>query len=206
MFLDKILLLIRKRKGIFLLILVVSAVFMAVVSFATKPSAPATPAAVSPTNPTPLSVSSDLTKNYTRLNEIIPGTSTFDDVKKINGAPQSVAAKGAKIYASYKTPIESYTNTVLIENNLVVYYIENVFGTYRGNVESYASSYGPPDLSLFEKDDSYSWYVYLKQGIAIKNDGKDIGAILHFIPQSKEGFMEIFGKELNLSNTPPAEE
>ncbi len=139
-----------------------------------------------------------LEEDYSRLNKVIPGKSTLNDVIKINGKPYSVSTFGDKTYLYYKTPLESFTNTVLVENDAVVYSNENVFGSYRGNVSDYSSKYGLPDITLFEKGDSYSWYVYLNEGIAIENDGKDVGTILYFIPQDKDSFMQTIARELNL--------
>lgn len=145
-------------------------------------------------------------KDYSSLNKIIPGKSSIEDVKRLNGDPDSTSTEKDRIFLYYKTPLEGFTNRVLVEKNIVVYSIENVFGSYRGSVESFNSSYGAPDLSLFDKENNYSWYVYLKQGVAIENDGKDIGTVLYFIPQEKEEFMSTLAIDLGLTDTPTIEE
>lgn len=204
-----------KQKGIIFLTLALLGVFVFIAIVFTvfqKESAPnESPVAPTPTtfvaiNPprTPLPV--DLEKNYSNLNKVVPGKSTFNDVKKLNGAPQSVSRLDDKTYLYYKTPLERYINKVLIEKNIVVYSVENVFGSYRGKVSDYSSKYGLPDITLFEKGDSYSWYVYLNEGIAIENDGKDVGAILYFIPQNKNSFMQTIARELNFVSDPLPEE
>ena len=165
---------------------------------------PSGPGETSPPTATPFPA--NLEEDYSRLNEIIPGKSTLNDVIKINGKPYSTSRFGDKTYLYYKTPLESFTNMVLVENDAVVYSNENVFGSYRGNVSDYSSKYGLPDITLFEKGDSYSWYVYLNEGIAIENDGKDVGAILYFIPQDKDSFMQKIARELNLVSDPLPEE
>lgn len=204
-----------KQKGIIFLSLALLGVFVFIAIvftvFQKEPAPKESPVAPTPTtsvaiNPprTPLPV--DLEKNYSNLNKVVPGKSTFNDVKKLNGAPQSVSRLDDKTYLYYKTPLESYINKVLIEKNIVVYSVENVFGSYRGRVSDYSSKYGLPDITLFEKGDSYSWYVYLNEGIAIENDGKDVGAILYFIPQNKNSFMQTIARELNFVSDPLPEE
>lgn len=162
-----------------------------------------TPTSSVPNKISPLP-SIDLERDYSRLDEITPGKSTLDDVIRINGRPQSVKKEANKTYMNYKTPLPPFTNTVLAENNIVVYSIEKVFGSYRGSVADYEARYGKQDLILFDED-NYPWYVYLKRGIAIENDGKDVGTILYFIPQDKESFMATIAGELNFSLDPYAE-
>lgn len=160
----------------------------------------------SPAVTQPTSAPAGLEKDYSRLSKVVPGKSTLDDVLRINGKPRSVSTVEDKTRLYYKTPLDGFTNEVFVQNNVVVYSIENVFGSYRGSVGSFNSSYGEPDLSLFDKENNYSWYVYLKQGVAIENDGKDIGTILYFIPQDEEKFMSTLAVDLGLTSTPNIEE
>lgn len=145
-----------------------------------------------------------LEQDYSNLNELTPGEANLEEVKKINGDPKSISEKGSKTYLYYDTPLEGFTNTVLLENDKVTYSTEKVYGSYRGSVSDYKNSYGDPDLSLF--GNNYSWYVYLGNGIALQNDGKDIGTILYFIPQTKEKFMSTIAKELDITEAPLIEE
>lgn len=156
-------------------------------------------------SPTPSTPSvGNLEQDYSSLNELNPGEATIEDVRRINGEPKLISKKGNKTYLYYDTPLEGFSNTVLIENNKVTYSIENVYGSYRGSVSDYKNQHGEPDLSLF--GNNYSWYVYLEIGIALQNDGKDIGTILYFVPQSKEKFMSTVARELGMTETPIAEE
>lgn len=143
---------------------------------------------------------SSLESDYSRLDEVVPGKTTLEEVKKINGNPKSMTTKGDRAYLYYDTPLEGFTNRVVVKNNTVVYSIEKVFGSYRGSFADYKNKYGEPDLSLF--GNNYSWYVYLSQGVAIQNDGRDILTILYFVPQNKEKFMLTIGKELGLTESP----
>lgn len=154
------------------------------------------------TRPSPLPLPTDLEKNYSNLNKVVPGKSTLNDVERINGASLSVTTTGEKTYMYYKTPLKSFTNTVLVEKGVVVYSKEYVFGSYRGSVESFKTNFGEPDITLFDKIYEYPWYVYLDKGIAIENDGKDILMVLYFIPQNKDNFIKSFTQELNLSIEP----
>lgn len=146
----------------------------------------------------------NLEKDYSNLDEVKPGKTTLEEVKKINGEPKSVKNEGGKTYLTYKTPSEAFENLVVIENNRVSYTKENVFGTYRGNVSDFKAENGEPDLLLFSED--FGWSVYLNKGIAIQHDAQDIGAIVYFIPQSKENFMNTIAKDLALTEKPISEE
>ena len=197
----RIIFVIMALLGIFALILIVIIIFYKAPASNKSAITPIpTPFVVS--RPSPTQLPTDLEKDYSNLNKIIPGKSTLNDVKKINGIPQSVSTLDDKTYAYYKTPLEGFTNKVLIEKNLVVYSIENVFGSYRGGVESYESGYGSPDLVLYkEGQEDYPWFVYLKYGLAIENDGHDVLAIVYFVPQSSDSFTKTIAKELKLSDT-----
>ena len=155
-------------------------------------------------NPSVVVTPGDLNQDYSRLNQVKPGEASLNDVKKVNGEPESVSTIGDKTYMRYKTPLEGFENTVAIQNDKVVYSTEKVFGSYRGSVADFKTKYGEPDLSLF--GDNYSWYVYLDEGVAVQNDGRDIGTILYFVPQTKEKFMSTLARELGLTETPTIEE
>lgn len=157
-----------------------------------------------PSNTSVVLAPGNLNQDYSRLSEITPGEDSLNDVKKVNGEPESISTVGGKTYMRYKTPLEGFENTVAIENDKVVYSTEKVFGSYRGSVADYKTKYGDPELSLF--GNNYSWYVYLDEGVAIQNDGKDIGTILYFVPQTKKGFMSSLAKELDLTEEPIIEE
>ncbi|MBI2420506.1 MAG: hypothetical protein HYV38_00265 [Candidatus Levybacteria bacterium] len=192
MLLDKILETLTNGKRGFAILFVITATIVFIFFIFKAPSeAPPKP------TPTPSPTQINLEKDYSHLNKIIPGKSTLDDLIRINGKPASTKASGGKAYVYYKTPLEGFTNTILLENNIVVYSLENVFGSYRGNVSEYEKTYGEPDITLYDRD-LYSWYIYLDAGIAIENDGKEIGTMLYFIPQDKQSFMETIAKELNL--------
>lgn len=149
----------------------------------------------------PLTLNS-LDKDYSRLDEVKPGINSIAEVKEINGEPLTELKKGNKTYLIYKTPSEAFENVVVVEGNKVVYSKENVFGDYRGNVADFESEKGKPDFTLFE--DGYRWSVYLKDGIAINHDSRNIGAILYFVPQTKEEFIKTLAKELNMTEVPTA--
>lgn len=155
-------------------------------------------------DPLPAQTNSNLERDYSKLDEVKPGKTTFEEVKKINGEPKSVKSEDGKTYLTYKTPSEAFENLVVVENNRVSYTKENVFGTYRGNVSDFKAENGEPDLLLFGED--FGWSVYLNKGIAIQHDAKDIGTIVYFIPQSKENFMNTIAKDLALTEKPISEE
>lgn len=147
-----------------------------------------------------------LGNDYSKIDELKPGVSTLDEIIKINGRPESLRNEGNKTYLFYSTPISVHLNTLVLENNKLVYSLENVFGEYRGSVAEIKSKYGEPDLVLYMQNNSYPWFIYLQQGIAIENDGKDIGAILYFIPQSHSAFTNTIAKDLKLTTEPTIEE
>lgn len=154
--------------------------------------------------PLPTLSNDNLEKDYSRLDEITPGKTTLEEVKKINGEPKSIKNEGGKTILTYKTPSQAFENLVVIENNRVSYTKENVFGTYRGNFSEFKAKNGEPDLLLFSED--FGWSVYLNKGIAIQHDAKDIGTLVYFIPQSKENFMSTIAKDFALSEKSALEE
>ena len=156
-------------------------------------------------SPTPASLQVDPKKDYSSLNKVVPGKATLKDVERINGKPLSSKTEGNKTYLYYPTPLEGFTNTVVLENNVVSYSIENVFGSYRGTVQSLRTSYGNPDFTLYGAD-GYFWRVYLKEGFVAETDRTDVTTIVYFIPQTKESFMASLAKELRLLEAPVEQE
>jgi hypothetical protein len=160
-----------------------------------------TPAASKPTEQ-PV----DLSVDYSSIDELVPGQSTFDQILDKNGKPDSIERNGNQTLLFYDTPIPGRFNTISLVNDRMVYSIENVYGDYRGSLPELQQKYGESDLKLYMQNNSYPWDVYLSSGIAIENDGKDVGAILYFVPQSEQEFTNTIGKELGLSETPGEEE
>lgn len=203
MFINKIKSALENNKGIY--IIIVLTIVLSILIFALLLHSPSpTPANVTSIaiSPTPV----DLESNYSNLNKVFPGKTTLKETEDINGKPSSSSRDNEKTTLYYKTPIEGRVNKVVLEKNKTSYSIEHVFGDYRGNVSNFKSTHGEPELSLFDKQDNYSWSVYLKQGIGIKNDGKDIGAIIYFIPQSKIEFMNTIAKDIGIVETPQIEQ
>lgn len=152
--------------------------------------------------PSPASLQTPPEEDYSSLNKVIPGKATLKDVERINGKPQSAKAEGDRTFLYYLTPLENFTNTVVLDNNIVTYSIENVFGPYRGTVQSLKSSYGEADFTLYGAG-GYFWRVYLRQGFVVETDRTDIATIVYFVPQNKVGFMSTIAKEFQLQEEPP---
>lgn len=157
-----------------------------------------------PASLTPIPVPSDFTRDYSRFNKIKPGKSNLNDVKTINGAPFSTSVFGNTTTLRYATPSRGAQNTVVLENGVVKYAIENVFGDYRGTYRDYVQAHGQPDLHLFNSSgDLFEWFVFLRLGVGIENSAGGITKIIYFIPQSKENFIEDIANELGASENLP---
>ena len=125
----------------------------------------------------------------------------FKIVERINGKPQSVKKEGERTFLYYLTPLENFTNTVVLDKNIVSYSIENVFGSYRGTAQGFRTAYGSPGLLLYGVD-GYFWFIYLNEGLAIETNNRDIVSIVYFVPQTKETFMTGLAKEFKLLEAP----
>lgn len=150
----------------------------------------------------PSSLNVPMEQDYSNLNKLVPGKATLEDVERINGKPNSVKKDAERTFLYYITPLEGFTNAVIIDKGVVSYSVENVFGSYRGTVQSFKSSYGKADIYLYGVD-GYFWHIYLDEGFAIEADRTDILTVVYFIPQAKESFMATLAKELKLLETPP---
>lgn len=148
----------------------------------------------------------NLDKDYSKINSIIPGKTTFAQAQQINGKADSIKRTEEKTFLYYNTPIEFKQNIIAVENNLVTYSTENVYGSYRKTVSEYTKEYGVAELKLFDQEDNYPWDVYLSKGVAFKNDGKDVGEILYFLPQTNQQFLSNIAPELKISTDPPTED
>ena len=152
-------------------------------------------------SPSPASLQTPPEEDYSSLNKVIPGKATLGDVERINGKPQSVKKEGERTFLYYLTPLENFTNTVVLDKNIVSYSIENVFGSYRGTAQGFRTAYGSPDLLLYGVD-GYFWFIYLNEGLAIETNNRDIVSIVYFVPQTKETFMTGLAKEFKLLEAP----
>lgn len=153
-----------------------------------------------PIEPKPLPMPSDTTKNYSNINRLVPGKSTFDDVIKINGKPESYSTFGNKTYLYYPTPLGGYRNVVLLENKKVLYAEERVFGPYRGTLVDFQNRYNGSFVKMYQEGEPFTWYVYLDRGLGIKSDLQGtIGAIVYFVPMSKKEFIKNVATDLGIT-------
>ncbi len=156
-----------------------------------------------PVLPTPIPVPTDFNYNYSKINLLVPGKSTFNDVVKTIGYPYSTSSLGSKSVLYYQTPSLDFKNMVVLEKGVVVYAIEYVFGNYRGNYNSYVYSYGQPNISRYDPKSYFNWYVFLKKGVAIESSNNEVTAVLYFIPQSEADFLSSVAKDLGLLKDSP---
>lgn len=147
-----------------------------------------------------------LKADYSNLNKILPGQSTISDVVRLNGQPTSTKTIGSKKYLYFQTPIKTFNNFVVFEKGVVVYALENVFGEYRGRYENFTSSYGQPDLTLYDNTSSFIWYIFLQNGVGVQTNGKDVTGILYFIPQNENSFLSGIAEDVGLSRATPRPE
>lgn len=161
------------------------------------------------TNPqnTPLPVvRGDLKNNYNNLNKVLPGKSSISDVVAVNGQPASSKTLGSKTYFYYNTPITGFENVVVFENNVVIFALENVYGDYRGTYENFINAYGGENFVLYEKGSPFVWKVFLNNGLGVQTNGKEITALLYFVPQDENYFIHNIADALGLSKQPPQPE
>ena len=156
-----------------------------------------------PVLPTPIPIPTDFNIDYSKINLLQPGKSSFNDVIKTVGHPYSSSSFGTKRVLYYQTPSLDFKNMVILEKDVVVYALEYVFGNYRGNYNSYVYSYGQPSLSLYDPKSYFNWYIFLKSGIGIESSNNEVTAVLYFIPQSESGFLSSVAKDLGLLKESP---
>ncbi|MEX2144978.1 MAG: hypothetical protein WD712_01160 [Candidatus Spechtbacterales bacterium] len=131
----------------------------------------------------------DLEADYSRINEIIPGESTREDVEKIIGRPYTVSTHDVFTYMYYKTPIEFFENVVALRGETVYYALEYVYSDYRGAFSDYTDKYGEPDLVYWSNESEWPWHIFLEEGVAVESSNlQDITGVLYFVPQSEASF------------------
>src|SRR3989344_2781344 len=116
-----------KRKKIMFLMFCLSVVAVYLIFVALVFRNPQTPDIQTRSKPLP----ETLEEEYSNLYKLIPGKSTLNDVYKISGYPQDTLSENGKTYLYYNTPFEELKNVALIENNIVVYAHEWIFGNQR---------------------------------------------------------------------------
>lgn len=156
-----------------------------------------------PIVPTKPQITSNPTQDYSKINSLKPGRSSLQNVKDINGEPDSEIVENDITKLYYKTPLNGFTNEVVLKKNKLNYAVENIFGSYRGDVSEYKTKFGEPDLILYDKETLYPWYIYLNKGLAIENDKTDILSVLYFVPSSKNVFMNTVAADLEMLEDPP---
>lgn len=147
----------------------------------------------------------DFTKDYSSLYKTTPGKSSPPEVIKINGSPNSVVKKENKTYFYYNTPSRDFKNIVLFENDIEVFALENIFGDYRGDFQSFSKAYGQ-SIKLYDKNSPFIWHVFLQKGIGVETNEKDITKVLYFVPQDENSFLVSISGELNLAKDVPRPE
>lgn len=143
----------------------------------------------------------------TTFNRFIPGQTTYEDVIKSMGEPQTSKTMGTKTYITYATKYSSLPNMFVFNDNILLYSVENFFGDYKKSLSYYTDRYAQPELLLFDKnDETVQWMVFPKYGIALSVFSFDnaIVKILYFSPQSKEVFEKNFVEELGLTSENPS--
>ncbi len=152
---------------------------------------------------TPFPVSSDTSIDYSNLNKLVPGKSTLEEVRKLNGPPETTSFSGKDTVLYYPTPLERFKNEVVLRNNVVYYVSENIFGNYRGSFSSFQNAYGSSFLKMYKKGEPYVWYIYPTKGIGAESDGTDLLVIIHFPPLSENDFIKNIAPGLSLLTEPP---
>lgn len=150
--------------------------------------------------PTVAKPPSDFNADYSNLNKLSPGKSTYDDALRINGSPISESKVGELTILSYPTPNETFNNTVAIKDGVVIFSAEYVYSVYRGYYSDYVKKFGQPSLSLYADGSPYiNWYIFLDHGIGVEASNNDISQIVYFVPQDKNSFMKNMASFLKLS-------
>lgn len=141
----------------------------------------------------------DINIDYSSIYKTVPGKSTIQEVLKINGEPIKKEEKNNKTYLYYGTPGSTVFNVVVFEKNIEAYAVENIFGNYRGYFSTFQKAYGESETLLFNKmDDPLVWHIFLKKGIGVETDGKDIMKIVYFVPGDESRFLESVGTDFGI--------
>ncbi len=142
----------------------------------------------------------DFTKDYSSLNKLFPGKSTKEDVIKTNGVPLSTTTNADETTFYYPTPSKEFQNTVVFKNNVELYSIENVFGSYRGTYKDFQNAYAGSPLTLYNtSEDPFVWQIFLNQGLGAETNGRDIIKIIYFVPQKENEFLSTIAKSVGFS-------
>jgi len=153
----------------------------------------------SPGEATPSPLPTNAGAEYSNLYKLIPGKSTFADVEKINGKALRVETSGNQSYLYYNAPFGK-ENVVLVQDNIVVYSSEYVFGEYRGSYNSFVKAFGEPDLTLYER--GFLWKVFLSRGLAVQGSSDEIARIIYFVPDDRELFYSTVFVDFGFSESP----
>lgn len=139
------------------------------------------------------------------LSILFPGQTKKEDIFKKTGEPSSVETKNGRTYLYYETQNSSFRDVVVLENDIEKYALENIFSEDELSLESSLKSFGEYQ-KYYSETGPFLWYVFLRNGVALETDEKDVLQILYFIPQEEEVFLAFFGEELGIIKEPPTPE
>ncbi|OHE62564.1 MAG: hypothetical protein A2Y36_04725 [Treponema sp. GWA1_62_8] len=122
--------------------------------------------------------------------QIQPGETSLTELKKDLGEPvQTEKTQGTELLY-YPTQSKYYQNSVALEGEKILY-TRRFFPTPL-SFKEYKSSYGDPDLVLYDNETEGSqWLVYLRRGIAFNVEGNEIFQVIRFSPTDKKTFIKI---------------
>lgn len=188
---------------IFLILVLLAIFFLAYLSFGTKRSTEKSNYSTSE-----LPVPRDFNVDYSKINLLIPGKSTIEDVERINGKPESKVNVENNVYFYYKTPSADYKNVVAIKDGIVQYAKENIFRGLRGTYMDYQTRFGNPSLTLYDINNPLNLEVsvFLKYGVAVGHQDDYVAWILYFTPQEGSAFIKSIAADLKLLRFKPETE
>lgn len=146
----------------------------------------------------PASENNKFSQNYSNINKLTPGKSTYSEVLKKNGKPVSEKVDAYTTTLAFETPNSTFENIAVLKNNILEYAVEYVYSSYRGAYSDYTNKYGAPELHLYS-DMGYDWYIFLNEGVGVEASNNEITRIVYFTPQEKSEFINNIATPLNMS-------
>jgi len=130
--------------------------------------------------------------------EIVPGTTTSDQINELLGFPVSSTVSGNITVSDFKSSNQYRTHQVELIDNGVAFVKEMVNPGDSRNSEDIRKTYGDDPYVLFEKSQQspFLLYVYPNNGLAyIGHQDGTMLEIWYFVPTTIEDFMSKWAKD-----------
>lgn len=133
--------------------------------------------------------------------ELTPGRSSINDVRKKLGDPQNVVSYGGYSVLEYDSSFPTMPNEVAVDDdNQIIFIKEHLTYDENHKIDQYLAQYQESDLELYAPmvSEAVKAYVFLEEGLVVISHLQN-GAVeqkWYFVPTDKQTFIKSWEKEL----------